>query len=241
MIRFVIVDDKEDMQNELKSIIRKSTFNIDQSIEIKCFKNHNNELKKIIEDTSMRTIYLLDIDLNSEITGINIAQKIRVKDWNSEIIFLTYHDKYFEKVYRSIYKVFDFIEKFDNMNKRLTTDIKKILLQNYDVSMYKYSTRQIDLQIYMKDILYIYRDTDERKLVIITTSNTFMINKTISEILEELDDRFAQVHRACIVNRQHVHLYKWNDGYFILDNKDKVYMLSKKFKENVKKESTYIQ
>lgn len=236
VIKFVIVDDKEEMQDQLKSIIRKSIFATDHSVEIKCFKKYNANLEKIIKDKSQRTIYLLDIDLDCETTGIDIALKIRQYDWDSEIIFLTCHDKYFEKVYRSIYKVFDFIEKFDNMTSRLTKDIQEILKQDYDTKMFRYSNRQIDLQLYLKDIMYIYRDTHERKLVIVTTNNQFMINKNIIDIIDELDNRFKQVHRSCIVNTNRVNLYKWNNGSFILDNKEEVFMLSKNFKDQIKNE-----
>ena len=240
LIKFIIVEDSEKDQKNLKKIIRKITFNSEKSIEIKCFYKYSKDLQKLINDKSERKIYLLDIDLNSEITGINIALKIRENDWDSEIIFLTNHDQYFEKVYRSIYKVFDFIEKFDNMSNRLTNDIINILNKEYDTKMFKYSNRQIDLQIYLKDILYIYRDTSERKLVIVTTSNRFMVNKNINEIINELDSRFKIVHRSCIVNQSRVILYKWNEGSFVLDNNEEVFLLSKKYKYLIRKEKKLI-
>jgi oligoendopeptidase F len=74
----------------------------------------------------------LDIELNSNLSGINIANKIREDDWESEIIFLTNHDNMFEQVYRSIYKVFNFIEKYHNFEERLSKDLAKIVNKNYD-------------------------------------------------------------------------------------------------------------
>lgn len=240
MIRFIIVDDEVDMQKRMKNIILKETFNLKEEIEIKYFNKYNDELQNIIDDQSIRTIYLLDVDLNEKIDGISIALKIRKNDWNSEIIILTHHDDYFERVYRNIYKVLDFIEKHKNMEERLSSDIKDVINQDYDVNMFKYSTNQVDLQVYNKDILYIYRDTQKRKLVIVTTHNIFLINSTIKTILQKLDYRFKQVHRACIVNTKHVNLYKWNDGSFILDNNEEIFLLSKKYKNNIKKENIFI-
>lgn len=126
MIRFIIVDDEVDMQKRMKNIILKETFNLKEEIEIKYFNKYNDELQNIIDDQSIRTIYLLDVDLNDKIDGISIALKIRKNDWNSEIIILTYHDDYFERVYRNIYKVLDFIEKYKNMEERLSSDIKDV-------------------------------------------------------------------------------------------------------------------
>ena len=240
MIKFIIVDDDIKFQNNLKELIRRTTFNNEERTEISCFNTYNSDLQHLINDNSQRKVYLLDIDLQCEITGINIALKIREKDWDSEIIFLTYHNGFFEKVYRSICKVFDFIEKYDNMEKRLVKDIKKIINQKYDVKMFKYKNRQIDLQVYLKDILYIYRDTVERKLVMVTTNNKFLINKNISDMLKELDGRFIQTHRSCIANKEHITLFKWKDGCFTLDNKKDIFLLSKKYKEQIEKEDIMI-
>ena len=236
MVKFIIVDDNENDLKLIKSIIRKTAFNGENIIEIKCFKKYDLELQQIIDDTSERKIFLLDIDLNSKITGMNIALKIRENDWDSEIIFLTAYNHYFVKVYKSIHKIFSFIEKNKDMEKNLTNDIKSILKKKYDNKMYKYSNNQINLQIYLKDILYIYRDTTERKLVIVTTNNRFLINKNICDILEDLDNRFVQTNRSCIANKKHVNLYKWTKGSFILDNSEEVFLLSKKYKDEILKD-----
>ncbi len=236
MIRFIIVDDKLEYQNRIKRIIRQTVFSKEKRIEIKCFRKYCPELQKIIADNSQRKVYLLDIDLETNISGINIALKIREHDWDSEIIFLTCYQNYFEKVYRNICKVFDFIEKHKEMEARLTKDIKKIISQKYDISMFKYTNRQVDLQLYLKDILYIYRDTVERKLVIITSNNSFKVNKNLKEIIKELDKRFIRTHRSCVVNKEHIRLFKWNEGSFVLDNKKIVPLLSKKYKEQILKE-----
>lgn len=79
MIRFIIVDDEVDMQKRMKNIILKETFNLKEEIEIKYFNKYNDELQNIIDDQSIRTIYLLDVDLNDKIDGISIALKIRKK------------------------------------------------------------------------------------------------------------------------------------------------------------------
>ena len=52
-------------------------------------------------------------------------------------------------------------------------------------------------------------------------------------MLDKLDGRFKQCHRACIVNRNRVHKYDWNKSTFILDTKESVDMLSRKYKKEV--------
>lgn len=233
MAKIVVVEDSKNDQLLIKNIISPFYFKYGEQIKLLFFKKYDKELEAEINDMSERKIYILDINLKTNITGINIALKIRENDWDSEIIFLTNHDSYIHKVYNNILKVFRFIEKFDNMEERLTWCLDLILSKKQDNGMFKFSNNQIDLRIYLKDILYIYRDKDERKLVIKTTSNSFKVNKTFNEILLDLDSRFKKVHRACIVNTERVSEYKWNTGDFVLDTNEEVHLLSKKFKEKV--------
>lgn len=230
MIKFIIVDDELIYKKRIIKIIDKLMFNNNEAYDIISFDCHNADLKKQIEDLSVEKIYILDIELPGKYSGLDISKSIRSIDWDSEIIFITSHDKMFETVYRSVYKIFSFIEKFQNMDERLEEDLKTIISKKYDTEKFTYATSKIEIQIYLKDILYIYRDTAERKLVIKTTNNNFLVNLNISDILKKLDSRFRQVHRACIVNNERVNLYNWSQGYFILDNNEKVNMCSRNYK-----------
>ena len=233
MVKIIVVDDEQKEQERIKSVIDPLHFKYEDTINTLFFKKLDKKLLEEINDLSERKIYILDICLNGKITGMNIALKIRENDWDSEIIFLTNHSNYEQKVYNNVLKTFKFIQKFDNMEERLTQCLNKILKQKYDKKTFNYRNNQIDLRIYLKDILYIYRDKDERKLVIKTTHNSFMINKSLEAILSELDNRFKQVHRSCIANIERVSKYDWKNGKFTLDNNEEVEFLSKKYKDEI--------
>ena len=233
MIKFVVVEDNPNFQKRIISIIDKLVFKTNFEYEIEKHEKYNTKLCNTIKDCSIRKVYILDIELKGIESGLDIAQEIRSVDWDSEIIFVTSHDRMFETTYRTIYKIFDFIEKFHDLENRLEKDLSLILSQKDDYAKFCYESNKIKVQIYLKDITYIYRDTHERKLVIHTTNNRFFVNKTLSEILDELDQRFKQVHRACVVNTDRVQLYDWHDGYFVLDNKEQVPLCSKSYKERL--------
>ena len=235
MIKFIVIEDDKKVQSKVKDIIYKLTFNIDEKTKIEQYSKCTKELISEIEDRAERKIYIIDIELADNHSGIQIAKQIRENDWESEIIFMTNHDKMFETVYRNVYEVFDFIEKFHNFESRLENDIKIILNRNFDNKMFVYHGRNVDLHLYYKEILYIYRDTRERKIMIVTTKNSFAVSLGVQEILEQLDDRFRMVHRACIVNIIHVQKYNWSDKYFILDTGERVDLLSKKYRKEVEK------
>lgn len=235
MIKFIVIDDDKNIQAKVKNIIHTLTFDLDEEVKVKQYLKCTNELLMEIDNLVEHKIYIIDIELADNHSGIQIAKQIREKDWESEIIFMTNHDKMFETVYRNVYAVFNFIEKFHNFESRLEKDIKLILSRNFDNKMFVYHGRNIDLHLYYKEILYIYRDTRERKVIIVTTKNNFAVGLGVHEILDQLDDRFRMVHRACIVNINHVQKYNWSDKYFVLDNGERVDLLSKKYRKEVEK------
>lgn len=233
MISFIVVEDDKKTQEVIKEVLRKTVIQNDKNIKVKYFSKYNKELKNIIEDNTMQKVYIMDIELETKMSGIEIAKRIRKEDWESEIIFITSHDKMFETVHRDVLKVFNFIEKFHDMEKRLEKDIELIFERKFDNKMFKISNRNVDLQIYYRSITYITRDKEERKILIHTDKNTFKVNLNLSEVSELLDSRFIQTHRSCITNRQRVNQWQWTKGYYVLDNGQRVEYLSKKYKKEV--------
>lgn len=233
MIKIVIVEDEEVYSREIKKVIDKIKFKEEDELKTIIFKQYNNELCKFINNNDTRTIYILDIELKNSKSGIEIASMIRNVDWDSEIIFITNHDKMFETAHRNVYEVFDFIEKYHELETRLTKDLKIILSKNVDKKVFKYKGRNVDFQLYMDAILYIYRDKEDRKVIIVTDRSTFSVNLGVREILELLDDRFKMVHRSCIVNTNKVLVYDWNNSKIILRNGKEVNYLSKKYKKEL--------
>lgn len=226
MVRFVIVDDDRDEILHIKSLLDE-VVTVDK--EIVCFHKLNENLKNEIKNTDVRKVYILDIELNDKVSGINIAKLIRDVDYESEILFITNHDSMFESVHRGVYEVFDFIEKFHDFDKRFKKDIKAIIKRNFDNKMFNYKV----LSIYYREIMYIY--TDDRKLIIVTSNNEYTVNMTIKEILTMLDSRFRQCHKSCIVNTDHIEKKDYKNGYIILNNGMKVDYLSKKFMKELDK------
>lgn len=235
MLKFVVIEDDKMQQEKVKSLLRSITFNVDEEVVISMYTKFTTKLKEEINERSGRKIYLIDIELESNYSGVQIAKFIRDSDWESEIIFMTNHDKMFETVYRNVYKVFDFIEKFHLFESRLEKDIRDILKMNFDRQMFVYHGRNLDLHVFLKDILYIYRDTEERKIVVVTNGNKFSVNLSVHETMEMLDDRFKMVHRACIVNIDRVQKFNWSNKCFTLDTGEVVHMLSRKYKKNFDK------
>ena len=234
MIRFVIVEDDKETIKKVEGIIKKTLFDKDVIYDKAIYSKYNKDLAKEITDYSMIKIYIMDIELENSISGIEIAKKIRENDWESNIIFITTHDKMFEQVFRKVYNVFDFIEKFDSMENRLKQDIINIAKHNFDYKTFKYSTNNIDVQIYLKSINYFTRDPKERKIIINTDNNEFYINMSIKDLETKIDSRFVKVSRSTLVNRENVVEINWNKGFFVLKNGEIKYLVTKNYNKGGK-------
>lgn len=235
MIKFIIVEDDKKWSEEYERVVNNVFFKSDKEYDIYTFTKYCDELKKIIHDNSEQKVYIMDLDLNnSKPTGMDILREIREDDWDSEIIVVTNHDRMFETVHKEIYKTLDFIEKFDNFEDRLKRDLKKIDKQKFDKGKFIYNSKKISLQIYLKDIQYIARDSVDRKLIIKTTNNEFIVNLSIQEILEMLDERFKQCHRSCIINEDRVVEKNYIKSYFMTDTGEVVPLLSRRFRGDKK-------
>ena len=236
MLDVVIVEDNKDALYKIKNAIISATMDSKSDINIHYFSVYDDELDSIINNQTLNKVYILDIELPGDKSGIDIAYQIRENDISSNIIVITSHDGLFETVYRNLFNVSDFIEKIPGFDKKLIEDIKIILTKGFDTECFIYHNRDIDLQLSFKNILYIYRDTNERKIYIVTDTNQFALSLNLVDALKLLDKRFAQVHRACIVNKGRVSNYCWSKNYFVLDNGNKVDLLSKKYRGNIENE-----
>lgn len=231
MVKFIVVEDKKENQEKIKKVLVKIGIQINQEYDAKYYEGYNEELAKEIEDMSIRKVYIMDIELDNSISGIEIAEKIREEDWDSEIVFVTSHDRMFDEVHRNVLEVFDFIERFINMEGRLEKDILRIIKKKYDSGILKIKGNNVEVELHVKNILYI--EKEERKSVIHACGNTYKTNLTLEKLQERLDQRFIRTHKGCIANKEHIIEKNYGAGYFLLDTGEKVNLLSKKYRKEI--------
>ena len=232
MINYIIIEDEVKYCKTYENIIKEIMVKTDLDYDIKSFSSYNNKLNQIINDNTIYKIYLIDIGLNGNKTGIDIAKEIRLIDLTSEIIFITSEDLLFENVFKNVHKVYAFI------SKNYKTEIILNYVLNEIVSIYIKNTRFFlldkkgDSKVAINDILYIYRETSERKVYVVTKHNKYPTYLNLKDILDKYKHCFIQIHRACLINPCNIGMYNWTESYFVLKNGEQVFMCSKKYKNN---------
>jgi len=240
MINFIIVDDEKDFRIKTISLIDKIMSNKDVDYCTKDFASYNKEFEEVISSNMTSKIYIMDIDLGNNISGIDIARKIRSVDWDSIIILVTCHAELGYEAVKAQIMLLDFISKYNNCEDNLKQTIKKAVNKIRQKKIIYFETPNASYRIYADDILYIIKDSIERKCIIKTPFNEFQINKTLSELITTLDDRFYLSHRSCLVNTDRISYVNWKENKITFDNNETIDMLSRDRKKGLK-EHTFIK
>ena len=177
-------------------------------------------------------IYILDIETPSA-SGIDVVRKIREKDIDSLIIFLTSHDELGYTILKSEFMFLSFICKFDDYEKKLTASIKKAIRIVGEKQSLRLTDHSVVYTIPLSDILYLYRDSVDRKTIIKTDYSEFRVNKPLSELIQLLNGSFKHSHRSCIVNMDRIISVDKKNNVIMFDGGETIDMVNSDFKKEL--------
>lgn len=232
MVNVIICDDNDKDRASVLEVV--DSFMKKNKIDYKthCYNDYNKKFYDIIDSKVPYKIYLLDIETPSA-SGIDIARKIRTKDVDSVICFLTVHEELGSVILKNDLMFLSFINKFDNMKTRLNNSLKKALELLKHKRVIKFTDRNIVYTINIDDILYLTKESYERKTVIKTDYTEFKVSKTLTELVAMLDDRFVQTHRSCFINEDRKVSIDRANRIILFDNGETTDLLSDRYKKVV--------
>lgn len=128
MINFIVCEDNKVILQKNIDIINKTMFKNNENYRIYKFTNNDKKIQELINDDIGFKIYILDIELEN-ISGIDIARKIRKNDSNSIIIISTTYMEYLPYALKNKLMLFDYISKFENYEENLSKVINNAINQ----------------------------------------------------------------------------------------------------------------
>ena len=194
MLNFVICDDNltitEKLEKMLETIFTKN--NYDASV---VFKSDNaKDILKYV-DSHIVDVLLLDINLNSNINGLDLAEEIRKINNKAYIIFTTGHLEYAMVAYK--YKTFDYLPKPISYD-RLEITIKR-LFQDINF-MYKTYIKLNNKNTVIDENEIQYIKKDGMKLVFHTPHCNYETYSSFNKFKEKLPDSYIRCHKSYIAN-----------------------------------------
>ena len=232
-MEFVVCDDEKLFRNKIVRVIDKLYMTNDEYYHITEFDGYNKFFEKTINDGCPK-IYILDIEVKNDFSGIDIARKIRATDWESIIIFITSHNELGYQALKAQIMLLDFISKYDDCEKNLESAIKQAISKVNSKKTVTFNSDGISYVIHLNDILYVMKDAIDRKCIIKTTYNEVEVGKSLSYLADCLNDRFYMTHRSCLVNLDKISKVDWKDNVIYFKNGDSINLISRDKKKGLK-------
>jgi len=165
-----------------------------------------NHLKS--QDDGYTGLYFLDVELQSDINGIELAAEIRKLDVSATIVFVTSHSELVPLVFKHKVEAMEYIVK-DNSPE----EIEKSILTCIDLafkrfldgkrSATKYFTIKIGeqvLNIPYDNILYFESSVDMRNKVLLHTLDSMLEFRGFIKDVSSLGSPFYEVHQSFVLN-----------------------------------------
>lgn len=194
MLHFVICDDNlnilDKLEKMLENIFTKNNFEANVSLK----SDNSDDILDYIK-SNPADVFLLDINLKSNKTGLELAEEIRKIKKNSYLIFTTGHLEYAMVAYK--YKTFDYIAKpitYDRLEGTIIRLFEDINGLNKRYLRIDNKNTLID----ESEIQYVKRDG--MKLVFHTPSRDYDTYSSFNKFQDRLPKTYIRCHKSCIAN-----------------------------------------
>jgi len=210
MLRFVLCDDNVQILNRLNDMLDSIFAKNDISAQIVYKAKSSEEILNYVKDNSV-DVFILDINLKSDVSGCDIADTVRKKNKDVYIIFLTGHLEYALIAYK--YKTFDYLvkpitsERLEETVLRLVEDTKESHSQ-----FLKFNNTVIK----QDEINYIKKDG--MKLVFCTPNRNYEVYSSFSKIENCLPENFIRCHKSYIINVNNITHFAATDNSVSFDH-----------------------
>ncbi len=207
---FICEDDKEQLEN-LSNMIQ-SVITIDNlDMSVTGLYTTPYDLLNDIQGRDTVGLYFLDVDLNTEMNGIKLAEKIRDYDPRGFIVFVTTHAEMSYLTFRYKVEALDYVikDEFSNLQKRVH-DCVKNAYDKYSITgrevqrIFSVTSGDKTLHIELNKILFFETASTIHKVKIHGDDFQFEFYGQMKEVMEKLDERFFRCHRSYVVNTHYI-------------------------------------
>lgn len=232
MINFIVVDDNKKFLEIIVEVITKVMMKNKFVYKTHSFSEYDDNFMEIMNSSISNKIYIMDIE-TKEASGIDIARKIRKHDIDSIIIFATVHNEAGLVLLQDDLMFLTFLSKFDDFENKLYNSISKALEFMHHRTSIKFNDRGTIYTIPLNDILYVTKESGDRKCIIKTCDTEYRVNLTFKEIIDLCEDKLVQTHRSCFVNIDRVRVIDKHNSIIEFDDGKTIDMLSSMYKKGL--------
>lgn len=214
MLKIFICEDNDIQRREIESYIKNHILIEELDMVVKKSTSDPYQLLDYLENHPCdRGIYFLDVDLKSEINGIQVGAKIREKDIFGKIVFITTHSELLALTFKYKVEALDYILKDDEL-VQIREKIAEALnqankhLQQGAISEDSYIRLKVGNQIRVfdiKDVMFFETSPTPHKLILHSKTGTVEFYGKINEV-PNLSPFLIKAHKSYVVNYKNITL-----------------------------------
>ncbi|KOY83241.1 response regulator transcription factor [Lysinibacillus macroides] len=209
-MKIVICEDDVRQRKFLQSTIIHSSLFQYEDVEIALVASNPSEVFTYLQD-NRADCFLLDIELQHEINGLELANVIREKDPLATIIFITTYADKLRLTFTYKIAALDFIVKNEpNLAENLIKTLQIAYQKHQSIHTQNIGKHfQMKIGEYVKlipfeDIYCFATSANSHKIKMQEKSGVYEFFNNLTDIEQQLDERFFRCHRGYIVNLQQI-------------------------------------
>ena len=211
MIKIYVCEDDNEQREKVKTIIENIVLMEDVDMELNCVTADPHTVLEKVKETEEVGLYFLDIDLGSDINGLELARELRLYDPRGFVVFITTHSEmsYFTFMYK--------IEAMDYILKDGQADIGKRIFECILEANRRFSSEHNKVQsvfsikigekvysVDYDDVLFFETSSNVHKIIVHCKKRQMEFLGKIKDIEDAVDDRFYRCHRSFLVNKDNI-------------------------------------
>ena len=220
MIEFIVIENDKKYIEKYKDIITKEMIN--NNYEYKISINPS-----IINKDSFK-VYIVSYKDD------NYIERIRTEDWRSMLIISLDDKSKICHIVNNRWMPIDIILKTYDFEKYFLRAIR-ISINNYFKSpnTLKYIYKNVFYNISINEILWIQKEKEEKRCLIKTSTNSYLINNSIHYLKEKLGDSFIKCNRSMLINSEQVREYNIKSNLIVFRNGEKYQDISRNCRKSI--------
>lgn len=230
MLSVIICEDNPQQLRNLEKIINDVIIIENLDMEIKFKTNNPDEILQYLKSNKNTVgLYFLDVDLQHEMTGIELASKIREYDDYSKIVFVTTHSEMSYLTFTYKIEALDYIikDQLDSLADRvrdcILTAEKRYRNDNSNhIKKYVVKLGEKFRSFDYSDIMFFESSITPHKIILHLDNSQFEFYGSIKDI-ENVDECLYRCHKSYVVNKDNISSIDKKSRVIIMANGEPCY------------------
>lgn len=225
MIPIYICDDEKPVSKRLEHIISNQITILNGDMGPVRVADTPEKLLDLQREDRIPAVYFLDIDFPGRMSGLELAQKLRLHDPRGFIIFITAHNDLAFETFRLRLEALDYIVKGDYNAMAVRVRECLISIQERLASEQPKNGRYCTIRLFdtirhipVETILYFEALGFKHTLCLHLDQELLEFNSSLEHFAGEMGEDFWRCHRGFLVNRNRIQAVDLKHQTVLMDN-----------------------